>query len=50
MYIHSFMDNRTTIQVTEDLRKELKVLAAARDESYQKVLKDMVEVFKELFA
>ena len=48
MYIHNCMDNRTTIQVTEDLRKELKVLAAQRDESYQKVLSDMVEVFKEL--
>ncbi|HHQ44935.1 MAG TPA: hypothetical protein ENN13_02230 [Candidatus Altiarchaeales archaeon] len=42
------MDTRTTIQVTEDLRRELKVLAAARDEPYQKVLEDMVEVFKEL--
>lgn len=42
------MENRTTIQVTEDLRKQLKVLAARRDISYQKLLQDMVSVFKEL--
>lgn len=42
------MENRTTIQVTEDLRKQLKVLAARRDMSYQDLLQDMVSVFKEL--
>ena len=42
------MENRTTIQVSEDLRKQLKVLAARRDISYQELLKDMISVFKEL--
>jgi len=42
------MENRTTIQITEDLRKQLKVLAARRDISYQELLQDMVSVFKEL--
>ena len=42
------MDSRTTVQVSEDLRRKLKVLAAARDSSYQQVLEDMVEVFREL--
>ena len=42
------MENRTTIQVTEDLRKQLKVLAARRDISYQELLQDMISVFKEL--
>ncbi len=42
------MENRTTIQVTEDLRKELRILASKRDISYQDLLKDMITVFKEL--
>lgn len=42
------MENRTTIQVSEDLRKQLKVLAARRDISYQELLQDMISVFKEL--
>ena len=42
------MENRTTIQVSEDLRKQLKVLAARRDISYQELLQDMISVFREL--
>ena len=42
------MESRTTIQISEKLRKELKTLAARRDLSYQELLKDMVSVFKEL--
>lgn len=42
------MDERTTIQVSEKLRKELRVLASKRDISYQELLKDMISVFKEL--
>jgi Arc/MetJ-type ribon-helix-helix transcriptional regulator len=42
------LENRTTIQVSEDLRKQLKVLAARRDISYQELLQDMISVFKEL--
>lgn len=42
------MENRTTIQISEELRQELKVLAAKRDISYQKLLSDMISVFKEL--
>ena len=42
------MENRTTIQVSNDLRKKLRHLAARRDESYQDLLKDMVSVFSEL--
>ena len=45
MYV---MENRTTIQVTEELRKKLKILASERDHSYEKLLEDMVDVFKEL--
>ena len=42
------MENRTTIQVSEGLRKKLRVLAAKRDISYQKLLLDMISVFEEL--
>lgn len=42
------MENRTTIQVSEDVRKELKIIASKRDVSYEVLLKDMIEVFKEL--
>ena len=42
------MDNRTTIQVSEDLRRQLRVLASERDMSYQELLQDMVSVFREL--
>ena len=42
------MENRTTIQLSNDLRKELRELAAKRDENYQELLKDMISVFKEL--
>lgn len=48
MYQGEVMENRTTIQVSEDLRKQLKVLAARRDISYQELLQDMISVFKEL--
>ena len=42
------MENRTTIQLSDGLRKELRILASKRDISYQELLKDMVDVFKEL--
>ena len=42
------MENRTTIQVSDELRKELKTLAARRDISYQELLSDMISIFKEL--
>lgn len=42
------MKNRTTVQVSEDLRKELRILASKRDISYQELLNDMISVFKEL--
>ena len=42
------MENRTTIQLSEKLRQELRVLAAKRDISYQELLSDMITVFKEL--
>lgn len=42
------MENRTTIQVSEKLRQELKILASKRDISYQELLSDMISVFKEL--
>jgi predicted transcriptional regulator len=42
------MDNRTTIQVSDNVRKELKILASRRDVSYEILLKDMIDVFKEL--
>jgi len=41
------MEDRTTIQVSEKLRKELRMLAAKRDLSYQELLSDMISVFKE---
>ena len=43
-----YMENRTTIQLSEGLRKELRILASQRDVSYQELLKDMISVFKEL--
>ena len=42
------MDDRTTIQVSAELRKELKRIAARRDKNYQELLKDMIGLFKEL--
>jgi Arc/MetJ-type ribon-helix-helix transcriptional regulator len=42
------MQSRTTIQLSESLRKQLKLLAAKRDLSYQELLKDMISIFQEL--
>ena len=42
------MQNRTTIQVENNLRKELKLLSAKRDITYQDLLKDMISIFSEL--
>jgi Arc/MetJ-type ribon-helix-helix transcriptional regulator len=42
------MQNRTTIQVSESLRQELRRLAARRDLSYEQLLWAMVELFREL--
>lgn len=42
------MENRTTIQVSEDVRKKLKVLASKRDASYEELLGEMINVFNEL--
>lgn len=42
------MEDRTTIQLSAELRKELRILASKRDISYQELLKDMISVFKEL--
>lgn len=42
------MKDRTTIQLSESLRKELRILAAKRDISYQRLLEDMVTTFKEI--
>lgn len=42
------MENRTTIQISEELRKELRVLASKRDVSYQELLRDMIDIFNEL--
>ena len=42
------MENRTTIQISEELRKQLRILASQRDMSYQELLGEMVSVFKEL--
>ena len=43
-----YMNERTTIQLSNDLRKQLRELAAKRDENYQELLKDMIGVFNEL--
>lgn len=42
------MDDRTTIQLSEKLRRELRILASKRDISYQELLKEMINVFKEV--
>jgi predicted DNA binding CopG/RHH family protein len=42
------LTNRTTIQITEEIRQELKELAAARDISYQELLHEMINVFKDV--
>jgi len=42
------MQNRTTIQLSNTLRKQLRELAAKRDANYQELLEDMIEVFNEL--
>lgn len=36
---------RTTIQLSEDLRKKIKILASYRDVSYEQALEDLEEVF-----
>lgn len=43
-----YMQNRTTIQLSENLRKELRILASKRDVNYQELLSDMMSVFREL--
>jgi Arc/MetJ-type ribon-helix-helix transcriptional regulator len=42
------VEDRTTIQLSGALRKELRILAAKRDLSYQELFADMISVFKEL--
>ena len=42
------VENRTTIQITEELRQKLKQLAGKRDMNYQELLADMVQVFEEI--
>lgn len=42
------MNDRTTIQLSEKLRRELRILASKRDISYQELLKEMINVFKEI--
>jgi len=42
------VDERTTIQVSAELRKELKRIAARRDRNYQELLEDMIGLFTEL--
>ncbi len=42
------MEERTTIQVSEETRKRLKILASRRDSSYEELLDDMMKVFAEL--
>ena len=42
------MQDRTTIQLSGDLRKQLKILASKRDISYQELLQDMISIFQEL--
>ena len=42
------MQNRTTIQITDELRQELRRLAARRDLSYEALLRDMIDLFREL--
>lgn len=42
------MEERTTIQISEKLRKELRILSSKRNVSYQELLQDMIKVFKEL--
>jgi hypothetical protein len=42
------MQDRTTIQLSGDLRKQLKILASKRDLSYQELLHDMISIFQEL--
>lgn len=42
------MEERTTIQVSNELRKELKIIASRRDCSYEDLLRDMIGIFTEL--
>jgi len=39
---------RTTIQISEELRKRLKVLASYRDISYEEALKDFIDMFQSM--
>jgi len=42
------MDNRTTIQVSEDIRRRLKIMASRKDRSYEELLSAMLDVCEEL--
>ena len=42
------MEERTTIQISNETRVKLRELAAKRDENYQELLKEMIGVFNEL--
>jgi len=42
------MDERTTIQISTELRKELRKLAAERNKNYQELLEEMITLFQEL--
>jgi len=39
---------RTTIQLSDELRRKLKILASKRDISYERLLGDMINIFSEL--
>jgi dTDP-glucose pyrophosphorylase len=39
---------KTTIQITEGLRKKLKLLASSRDISYKELLEDFIEIFQSM--
>jgi dTDP-glucose pyrophosphorylase len=39
---------RTTIQISEELRKQLKILASYSDVSYEEALRDFIEMFKSM--
>ncbi len=39
---------RTTIQVDDETRKKIRILASRRDISYQELIGEMIDVFEEL--
>ena len=46
IFCDSMVDEKTTIQITEDLRKRLKILSSYEDNSYNEMLEELIRLYE----